>query len=116
MRSVSGKARFVRSYPLASFGHVQNFELTPPDKDFRWMNVSCAVCPVLARQASCKYPSMSVGPELWNGQPQDMLRAGKLQGCVCKMLILLILELQTSSLYHLSDAAILIYSSLRPGW
>ena len=39
MRSVSGDVRFVRSYPLASFGHVQNFERTPPDKDVRWMNV-----------------------------------------------------------------------------
>ena len=34
--------RFVRSYPLASFGHVQNFERTPTDKDVRWMIVSCA--------------------------------------------------------------------------
>ena len=31
MCSVSGDIRFVRSYPLASFGHVQNFERTPPD-------------------------------------------------------------------------------------
>ena len=43
MRSVSGDFRFVRSYPLASVGHVQNFERTPPDLDFRWMNVSCAL-------------------------------------------------------------------------
>ena len=45
MRSVSGDVRFVRSYPLASFEHVQNFERTPPDKDVRWMNVTRAfVC------------------------------------------------------------------------
>ena len=45
MRSVSGDVRFVRSYPLASFEHVQNFERTPPDKDFQWMNVTRAfVC------------------------------------------------------------------------
>ena len=51
MRSVSGDIRFVRSYPLASFGHVQNFERTPPDKYVRWMNVTHwhAVCPVLVR-------------------------------------------------------------------
>ena len=36
MRSVSGTVRFVQSYPLASFGHVQNFERTPPDKDVRF--------------------------------------------------------------------------------
>ena len=57
MRSVSGDIRFVRSYPLASFGHAQNFERTPPGKYVRWMNVthalvcglsgSRAVCPVL---------------------------------------------------------------------
>ena len=51
--SVTGNIRFVRSYPLASFEHIQNFELTPTDKDVRWMNISCAVCPVLVRQASC---------------------------------------------------------------
>ena len=66
MRSVSGDIRFARSYPLASFGHVQNFERTPPDKDVRWMNVtralvcglsgSRAVCLVLMRSASCRYP------------------------------------------------------------
>ena len=33
MRSVSGHIRFVRCYPLASFGHVQNFDRPPPGKD-----------------------------------------------------------------------------------
>ena len=66
MRSVSVDIRIVWSYPLASFGHVQNFERTPPDNYVRWMNVthalvcglsgSCAVCPVLMRSASCRYP------------------------------------------------------------
>ena len=81
MRSVSlsGDVLFVRSYPLASFEHVQNFERTPPDKDVRWMNVtrelvcglsgSRTVCPVLMRSASCRYPDcmyplMSVRPDL----------------------------------------------------
>ena len=69
MRSVSGDIRFVRSYPLASFGHVQNFERTPPDKYVRWLNVthalvcvlsgSRAVCPVIVRSVSCMYPLMS---------------------------------------------------------
>ena len=79
MRSVSGNTRLVRSYPLASFEHVQNFERTPPDEDVGWMNVSCAlVCGLSGSRASgilnvsCMYPSMSVRPELWNGQPQDM--------------------------------------------
>ena len=62
MRSVSGDIRFVRSYPLASFGNVQNFERTPPDKYVRWMNVTHAlvcglsgshsVCPILIVSAS----------------------------------------------------------------
>ena len=66
MHSVSGDIRFVWSYPLASFWHVQNFEQTPPDKDVQWMNVtgalvcglsgSRAVCPVVMHSASCKYP------------------------------------------------------------
>ena len=66
MRSVSGDIPFVRSYQLASFGHVQNFEWTSPDKDVRWMNVtralvcglsgSCVVGPVLMRSVSCRYP------------------------------------------------------------
>ena len=43
MRSMSGNIRFVRSYPLVSFGHVQNFERTPSDKDVCWVNVSCAL-------------------------------------------------------------------------
>ena len=34
---------FSRSYPLASFGHVQNFERTPPDKDVRWVNITRAL-------------------------------------------------------------------------
>ena len=59
MRSVSGDVCFVRSYPLASFGHVQNFERTPPDKDVRWMNVTRAlVCGLSGSRApaSCRYP------------------------------------------------------------
>ena len=66
MRSISGDIRFIRSYPLASFGHVQNFEQTPPDEDVWWVNVtralvcslsgSHAVCPFLMRLASCRYP------------------------------------------------------------
>ena len=66
MRSVSGDICFVRSDPLASFGHGQNFKWTPPDKYVRWMNFthalvcglsdSHAVCPVLMRSASCRYP------------------------------------------------------------
>ena len=43
VNAVSGDIRFVRSYPLASFGHVQNFEQTPPDKYVQWMNVTCAL-------------------------------------------------------------------------
>ena len=43
MRSVSGEIRFGRSYPLASFGLVQNFERTPPDKYVRWVNVTHAI-------------------------------------------------------------------------
>ena len=43
MRSVPGDIRFVRSYPLASFGHVQSFEQTPSDKYVRWMNVTHAL-------------------------------------------------------------------------
>ena len=63
MRSVSGDVRFVRSYPLACFGHVQNIERTPPDKDFRWMNVSCAlVCGSLSgsRASGILYDSVDV--------------------------------------------------------
>ena len=66
MRSIPGAIRFVRSYPLASFGHVQNFERTPPDKYVWWMNFvnalicglsgSREVCPVLMHSASCMYP------------------------------------------------------------
>ena len=51
------------------------------DKDVQRMNVSCALLCVLSGsrasgilEVSCMYPSMSVRPELWNGQPQDMLR------------------------------------------
>ena len=74
IRSVLGDIRFVPSYPLASFGHVQNFERTPPDKYVRCMNVthalvcglssSRAVCQVQMHSASCKYPLMSVPHEL----------------------------------------------------
>ena len=73
MRYVSGDIRFVRSYPLASFGHVQNFQRTPPDKYIWWMNVthalvcglpcSRAVCPVLMHLASCRYPVCILGCE-----------------------------------------------------
>ena len=57
---------FCPAYPLASFGHVQNFKRTPPDKYVWCMNFtralvcglpcSHAVCPVLMRSASCRYP------------------------------------------------------------
>ena len=69
MRSVSGNIRFVRSYLLASFGHVQNFEQTPLDKYVQGMSVGMqfvrflAFCPVLMRSVSCMYPLMSVRPE-----------------------------------------------------
>ena len=66
MRSMSGNIRFVQSYPLACFGHVLNFERTPPDKYVRWINVTLAlvcslsgsrtVCPVLIHSASCRSP------------------------------------------------------------
>ena len=42
-------ASHVRKYPFClvlsveSFGHVQNFKRTPPDKEVRWMNISCAL-------------------------------------------------------------------------
>ena len=65
MRFMSGDIHFARSYQLASFGHVQNYELTPPDKDLRWMNVtralvyglfdSQAVCLVVMRLAFYRY-------------------------------------------------------------
>ena len=87
MRPVSGDIRFVRSYPLASFGHVQNFERTPRDKCELWVNVthalvcglsgSRAVCPVLMRSASCMYQLMSVRSELWTferGQVKEFSR------------------------------------------
>ena len=66
---MSGDIRFVPSYLLASFGHVQNFDRTLPDKYVRWMNVthalvcgfssSRAVCPVQMHSASCRYPVVS---------------------------------------------------------
>ena len=66
MRSVSDDIRFVPSYPLASFGHVQNFKCMPPDKYVRWINIthalvcglsgSRAVCLILIVSASCRYP------------------------------------------------------------
>ena len=68
---MSGDVRFVRSYPLASFGHVENYERTLQDKDVRWINVSNAVSGSHASgilYISCMYLSMSVLPELWNGQ------------------------------------------------
>ena len=58
MRSVSGNIRFGRSYPLARFEHVQNFERTPPDNDVRWMNVSCAL--VCGLSGSRSYPHISL--------------------------------------------------------
>ena len=70
MRSVSGDVRFVRSYLLASFEHVQNFERTPLDKDVRWINVTCAlVCGLSVSRAfgtlyvSGMFPLMFVRPE-----------------------------------------------------
>ena len=53
MLSMSGDIRFVWSYPLASFGHVQNFKRTPTDKYVGWVNVTHAfgmrVWPVVVR-------------------------------------------------------------------
>ena len=40
---MSGDIRFVWSYPFASFGHVQYFEPTPPDKYVQWVNVTHAL-------------------------------------------------------------------------
>ena len=67
MRSMSGGIHVVWFYPLASFGHVQNLEQVPPDKDVGWMNVThayvislssyCVICPVLVLSASCRYPA-----------------------------------------------------------
>ena len=79
MRSVSGDVRFVRSYPLASFEHVQNFERTPPDKDhpvderylcvgMRFVRFSCVRHPVGIRYVSVDVRSTCVA----NGQLQDM--------------------------------------------
>ena len=52
MPSVSGNIRFVGSYQLASFGHVQNFKRTTLDKDVRWMNVSCGlICGYMCKVA-----------------------------------------------------------------
>ena len=60
MHSVSVDDRFVWSYPLACFEHVQNFERMPSDNDVRLMDVTYmrwyAVFPVLVRSASCRYP------------------------------------------------------------
>ena len=39
----AGDIRFLRSYLLASFGYVQNFKRTPPDKDVWWLNVTCGL-------------------------------------------------------------------------
>ena len=66
MCTLSSDIHFVLSYLLASFGHVQNFERTPPDKYVQGMNVthelvwglhgSCVVCSVLMHLTSCRYP------------------------------------------------------------
>ena len=59
---MSGDIRFVGSYPLASLGHVHNFEWTPPDKDVRLMNVTRAlVCglsgsPAFVRFSCVRHP------------------------------------------------------------
>ena len=37
MCSMSGDIRFLLSYQLTSFGHVQNLGQTPPDEDVRRM-------------------------------------------------------------------------------
>ena len=84
MCSVSDDIRFIWSYPLASFGHVQNFEQTPLDKYVRWMNVTHAlVCGLSGSrvivQFSCiqhpvgiLYVSVDVPSTLVvNGQLQD---------------------------------------------
>ena len=81
MRSVSGDICFVWSYLLANFGHVQNFERTPPDKDVRRMNVtrafvcglsgSHAVCPVVMCSAFCMYPVCIRSTRVVKGQLQD---------------------------------------------
>ena len=66
MRSVLGDVSCFLSNPFASFGNVQNFERTPPDKYVRWMNITHAlvcclsgsrvVCLFCMRLASCRYP------------------------------------------------------------
>ena len=38
-----GDIHFAWSHLLASFGHDQNFEQTPRDKDFHWINCTCAL-------------------------------------------------------------------------
>ena len=81
---MSGDVRFVRSYQLASFGHVQNFERTPPDKDVRWMNVTCGlVCGLSGMRFvrfSCVWHHVGIlyvsvdlrSTRVVNGQQQDM--------------------------------------------
>ena len=107
----------MRSYPLASFGHIQNFERTPPDKYVQWMNVthvlvcdvssSLAVCPVIMRSTSCMYPLMSVPPELRvTGQvrefPGQVPRAHSViaQRTLCLFLIRYIFVLSVIHLLH----------------
>ena len=52
MRSASVDIHFVRSYSVASFEHVQNFERTPPDKDVRLMIATRAlVCDLFGSRA-----------------------------------------------------------------
>ena len=54
MRYMSGYIRFVRSYPFASFGHVQNFKRTQLDEYVWWMNVTHAlVCGLSGSHAVC---------------------------------------------------------------
>ena len=75
LRSVSGDIRFVRSYRLASFGPVQNFERTPPNKDVRWMKVTCTLVKQFVRRhlVVILYESVNVILKRFvKGQLQDM--------------------------------------------
>ena len=59
MRSVSGDIRFVRSYPLASFGrHLINMSVgwTLLMRSVCGLSGSRVVCPVDMRSAPCRYP------------------------------------------------------------
>ena len=53
---MSGDIRFARSYPLESFGHVQNLERTPPDKYVRWVNVTHALVLPFVRFSCVRHP------------------------------------------------------------